>query len=254
MGLNLWRKTTPRMKFGAIISAIWIAAALICAVWDWHELLTLKPNELGDMFAGFAAPLAFLWLVLGYLQQGEELRLQRTELALQREQLGLQKEETKRIADETAKQATAIQANELHARRDTFMKVSELIVDDQRELASSMLSAMAIFDAPTKGRFDAGEKNVVFSAFVRQAANDEFRMRFVERFKKDLYFDHFKNRFCENFDRLILLASDCDPDGTLRTVFENSRMASMYAAICLLGKREINFTVRAKPGGIGEIK
>jgi hypothetical protein len=242
------------MKFGAIISAIWIVTALICAVWDWHELSALKPNELGDMFAGFAAPLAFLWLVLGYLQQGEELRLQRSELGLQREQLALQKEETRRIADETAKQVTAIQANELHARRDTFMKISDLIVDDQRELASSMLSAMGIFDASTRSRFDAGEKNVAFSAFVQHTANNNFRGQFVERFKKKPNFDHLKNRFCENFDRLISLASDCDPDGTLRSVFENSRMASMYAAICLLGNCEIKFTVRVKPSDISEIK
>ena len=36
-------------------------------------------SEHGDYLAGIAAPVAFLWLVLGYRQQGKELRLQRRE-------------------------------------------------------------------------------------------------------------------------------------------------------------------------------
>ncbi len=49
-------------------------------------------NELGDFLAGFFTPLAFGWLVYGYLQQSKELRLQREELSLTRNQLGKQTE------------------------------------------------------------------------------------------------------------------------------------------------------------------
>lgn len=41
----------------------------------------MGPNEYGDFLAGLCAPLAFLWLVLGFFQQGKELRLQVKELA-----------------------------------------------------------------------------------------------------------------------------------------------------------------------------
>ena len=37
------------------------------------ELFSLPLNELGDFAAGAFGPLAFLWLVLGYRQQGKEL-------------------------------------------------------------------------------------------------------------------------------------------------------------------------------------
>ena len=47
---------------------------------------------MGDFLAGFFTPLAFGWLVYGYLLQSKELRLQREELALTREQLGKQTE------------------------------------------------------------------------------------------------------------------------------------------------------------------
>ena len=47
----------------------------------------MTPNEWGDFLAGSFAPLAFLWLVLGYLQQGDELRLSTEALRLQAEEL-----------------------------------------------------------------------------------------------------------------------------------------------------------------------
>ena len=49
-------------------------------------------NELGDFLAGVFTPLAFGWLVYGYLLQSKELRLQREKLALTRKQLGKQTE------------------------------------------------------------------------------------------------------------------------------------------------------------------
>ena len=60
---------------------------------DALELLrTGNLNELGDFLAGFFTPLAFGWLVYGYLQQSKELRLQREELSLTRNQFGKQTE------------------------------------------------------------------------------------------------------------------------------------------------------------------
>lgn len=47
----------------------------------------LKLNELGDFLAGAFGPLAILWLVLGYFQQGIELRQNSDALHLQAEEL-----------------------------------------------------------------------------------------------------------------------------------------------------------------------
>ena len=49
-------------------------------------------NELGDFLSGFFTPLAFGWLVYGYILQSRELSLQRKELSLTRKQLGKQTE------------------------------------------------------------------------------------------------------------------------------------------------------------------
>lgn len=51
------------------------------------QLRCLELNELGDFFAGVFGPLAILWLVLGFFQQGMELRQNNRALELQAEEL-----------------------------------------------------------------------------------------------------------------------------------------------------------------------
>ena len=75
------------------LSILYIAAILFFRGNDAWELLRAGSlNELGDFLAGFFTPLAFGWLVYGYLLQSKELRLQREELTLTRKQLGKQTE------------------------------------------------------------------------------------------------------------------------------------------------------------------
>ena len=63
-----------RFLFGVVVTVIWLSCTATLIVLHWDIAKLLKPNEWGDLFGGCFAPLAFLWLVLGYLQQGEELR------------------------------------------------------------------------------------------------------------------------------------------------------------------------------------
>ena len=51
------------------------------------ELEALPLNELGDFLAGAFGPLAIFWLVLGFFQQGEEVRINTHALRLQAEEL-----------------------------------------------------------------------------------------------------------------------------------------------------------------------
>jgi hypothetical protein len=52
-----------------------------------HTLQTMGLNEVGDFLAGAFGPLAILWLVLGFFQQGIELRLGTNALLIQADEL-----------------------------------------------------------------------------------------------------------------------------------------------------------------------
>ena len=75
------------------VSVLYIAIIFFLRGSDaWRLLTTGELSELGDFLAGFFTPLAFGWLIYGYLLQSSELSLQRKELELTREQLGKQTE------------------------------------------------------------------------------------------------------------------------------------------------------------------
>lgn len=91
--LKLFIEKHRYVLVGGLLTAAYFYILLV-----WHsppppycstiEFVRQAPsNEVGDFFAGLFAPVAFLWLVLGYFMQANELRLQRKELALQRKEL-----------------------------------------------------------------------------------------------------------------------------------------------------------------------
>ncbi len=67
----------------------------------------LKPNELGDFLTGVFGPLAFLWLVLGYLQQGIELKQNTKALELQADELRSSVEQQRELVAVSKKQVEA---------------------------------------------------------------------------------------------------------------------------------------------------
>ena len=80
--------TPPRpspwpIRVGVGGSVLWLAFFAAFTVSRRTDFADLELNEVGDYLAGAFAPLAFLWLVVGYLQQSAELRLQVTELTHQ---------------------------------------------------------------------------------------------------------------------------------------------------------------------------
>lgn len=99
-------------KHWFITSAIYIAVVLIA--YPVLDVFKLDPNEIGDYLAGLLTPLALLWLVLGYCQQGKELK-QNTE------QIKLQVEELRQSVEAQIRQAKSVEANTCHVERDVFL-------------------------------------------------------------------------------------------------------------------------------------
>ncbi|MFC3713566.1 hypothetical protein ACFOMD_13370 [Sphingoaurantiacus capsulatus] len=70
---------------GALVSVAYLSTLVYWI--SLPKLAQLPYNELGDFLAGAFAPLAFLWLVLGFIQQGHELRNSARALNLQADEL-----------------------------------------------------------------------------------------------------------------------------------------------------------------------
>ncbi len=82
------------LNWGVGITVIWLA--VIFFVWFFCGLKSPESlNELGDALAGIVAPIAFLWLILGYIQQGKQLDQNTKALEQQERALQLQIDEMK---------------------------------------------------------------------------------------------------------------------------------------------------------------
>jgi hypothetical protein len=94
----------------------------------WAQVTALKPNEIGDTLAGWFAPLAFLWLVLGFFQQGIELRQNSEALRLQVKELHAAATHASDMVDVARKEhQLALEAKERAERqRDAQERHSEI--------------------------------------------------------------------------------------------------------------------------------
>ena len=118
-------------------SYLFVGAAIGWA--RWPELSLLDLNELGDLLAGVFSPLAFLWLVGGYLQQGQELR-QNTEVLL------MQAAELKNSVEQQA-ELVRVARKQLEAEQERFLLLTQprfgvAFIERSQPYGSSLLAFM----------------------------------------------------------------------------------------------------------------
>lgn len=84
---------------GITITFLYLVVFFIGVEGRLSQIKTMELNNLGDFFAGAFGPLAILWLILGYLQQGRELRQNTEALRLQAKELEHAVKAQKEIAE-----------------------------------------------------------------------------------------------------------------------------------------------------------
>ena len=113
---------------GLVLTAAWVVAIAIVLHLKAGDIPGMTLNAWGDFLAGVSAPLALLWLVIGYFQHGEELRLNTRALEAQQEELRRQVNETATLAKSAERQARAAESLERLRRsseiRETFRHVA----------------------------------------------------------------------------------------------------------------------------------
>ena len=233
----------------------------LCA---WYSLThldavySLKPNEIGDTFAGLFAALAFTWLFAGILIQSEELKLQREEIKETRKTFEAQRQEMAAGTKQAKAQAEAVQANAKHAARDTFFRVLEIFEKDANSLlADFLLNARTTglqytnSNGVSAGTIDSLWQNYsngnryAFCTFavttyridielLAHVSNQKDRIEKISKFRK-------------TFEKILLECDLIDDESmTLRAAFEWSPMGEAYALFsCLKPTWFANFKKRS---------
>ena len=113
-------------KLGLLLTLVWLLLFVAIVVLEFQFATEMSLNELGDFLAGASAPIALMWLVIGYFQHGDELRLNTKALEAQQEELRQQVAETALLAQNAERHAEATEKLALLTRM-------EQVRDAQRE-------------------------------------------------------------------------------------------------------------------------
>ena len=221
-----------RIWLGLTLTTAWLLLGAVYISQDvgWANFTRLPAAELGSFLEGASAPLAFLWLVIGYFLQQKELQ-QTTEA------LKAQADEIQRSAEQAVIQSEKMAASEFHARQEAFLQIYQtvrvqlgtvaglLFISSQSTLADGTVTP----EEQSKLFADLGQDRELFS---RRMLELHLQLEPEEQF--DLFYGtpvraRHSNNFIYTFERLMTRANEVDPDEMIRDAFIASAHGFLYA-------------------------
>lgn len=230
---NTKPNTDWRIWLGLSLTAFWLLLGVgyVSSSVGWQNFSSLPADQLGSFLEGAFAPLAFLWLVIGYFLQQQELQQNTMAIAEQGRQIT-------RSAEQAEIQSQRMAESELHARQQAFMQLATMV---RRQLGSiSGLLYISSQGAGADGNVSPEEMSQLFS---QQAGNNDtevFSRRLLElRIVSDpqTQFDLFygtpvrarhSNHFIFTFERMMRRAAEVDADHMLCDAIEASGHGFLY--------------------------
>lgn len=227
-----------RIWLGSSITLTWLLLGTfyISDSIGWNNISNLPADELGSFLEGAFAPLAFLWLVIGYFLQQKEL--QQNTQALQ-----AQATEIQRSAEQAVIQSQKMIESEVHARQDTFLQIAASV---RGQLGS--IGGLLYFSSQGTAGDGSVPPEEMSQLFAKQSSAEPevFSRRLIECHIQladpDAQYDLFygtrvrarhSNNFIYTFDRLMKRAEEVDPDNMIR----DALLASSHGFIYAIAKR-----------------
>lgn len=137
--MRQWFKEHLSAIFLGIFTIIYLALILDFMSFDVFKKLAL--NEKGDFLAGIFSPLAFTWLVYGYLQQGSELKQNNQAIRLQAEELKNSVEQQKELV-----KANNIEIELIKERENRQIKLETIQAQPFFHFQIHKFSLMSVFN------------------------------------------------------------------------------------------------------------
>jgi hypothetical protein len=220
-----------RLFLALSITFFWLGsgAYYLTAHIGWDEFSKQPLDTLGSFLEGAFAPLAFLWLVVGFFLQQKELS--KNNEAMQQQHIEMQKS-----AQHAAIQASSIQISVQHSQQQSFIRMYEMV----RVTLGSVVGMLYISSQGPRGvgLIDSDEMSLLWSKMVNGDA-EMFSRRFLllsatdEEDMYDLLYGteiraRHSNNFVRQYARLINGAKNCDPDGMLIDAICDSAHGRLY--------------------------
>lgn len=231
---DLGARSDWRLGFGVSATLVWLALGFwyISTIVGWSEFVEQNAPSLGSFLEGAFAPLAFLWLVVGFFLQQRQL-MENTE-AVKAQYL-----EMRRSAEQAEIQSQAILDNERHIRQNLFIKTLETVKEQLGVIAGFLCLS---YDQESPGRVLGEESSEMWrqfstgdpALFSRRALtfyyeNPDLQTDFF--FGSEIRSRH-SRRFIEVFEKLEAAGEDSDPRGFLVEALRDTTHGRLYR--CLL--------------------
>ena len=218
-----------RLSLGLGLTGVWLFLGFlyIANVVGWLDFAHQSAPELGSFLEGAFAPLAFLWLVIGFFLQQRQLA--ENTLAIQR-----QYEALCRSAEQAEIQSRAIASNELHARQDTFIDVSRMVSNQLGVIAGYLWMSSQSEDAQQisenwaalgQGDHAVFSRLMIALVFSGNAAAADLCWSTPVRARHS-------EEIIRVFERLVASAEACDPDGMIADAIRVEAHGRLYQFIC----------------------
>lgn len=192
---------------------------------------------MGSFLEGAFAPLAFLWLVIGYFLQKKELR-QNTDA------MKMQFVEIQKSAEQAVVQSEAIARSELHQRRESFLKLAELVTTQLGTIVGLLYLSSQMADGneaevpreklaelwTTVGRDDP---EVFSREMLRLITVSNPRYIFKLFFGTEVRTRHAEN-FEHTFERLLRSAAGCDEENMITDALMGGSHGNLYRRLQLV--------------------
>lgn len=239
-------KSTPdwRVWLGLSLTATWLLLAIVYIelTFGWSGFIHLSANDLGSFLEGAFAPLAFLWLVIGYFLQQKELEQNTGALRAQAKALEAQLREIERSAEQATIQAEKLAESEFHARQEAFLTIARRVSSQLGTIGGFLyLSSQG---AAGDGRVSparmselfaqqAGQDPEVFSRLLLETHTPlEPAEQFALFYGTEVRARH-SNNFIFTFERLLNRAEAVDPDFIIR----DSMLSTAHGLVYRVTKR-----------------
>jgi hypothetical protein len=216
-----------RVWLGLGLTALWLSLGLryVDRVIGWDRFAAQPADALGSFLEGAFAPLAFLWLVIGFF-------LQQKELAGNNEAIRLQYLEMRRSAEQAEIQARAIAASELHQRQETLLLVWTLVRQQLGSISGLLFVSSQGGSAGAEEltqywqRFGAGDAETFSRALVQLHFTREGPS--WELFWSTPVRKRHSENFVTAFERMLAATAGCDPEGILAGGMRGSSHGFLY--------------------------